>query len=476
MTAPSHEYVLAGKYRLVEEIWAGRMTRVWRALNSDDHEVAVKIIPRPRGEAEIAKRRARFSDEVEAGIALRGPHICQLLDHGEQEQARELGYPGGVFYLVLEYISGGSLRDRLANEPLRPLEDVLLLARALARGLTTAHEHSPVIVHRDIKPENVLLPDGRLELAKLADFGIARSEDGTKITSMTGYGTGTHQYMAPEQFERSWDVDPPADQYSLALLLWECLSGEVPLNEGDFAMTMVSRKRGDSPQALEINGRSAPATMEVLVQALEVDPEDRYATVAELVDHLERAGTQDGLWGNEAEAAELPSGWAICADHRAKGGALWLVANGATEADLARVFGSDIAWRLKEGAPAAGGRDSWWTKSPNISLVSGPSGDSSNTSVLAPSPKRSRPASRRSSDAFMEPMQVSAALAAVIGRGPYPRTVVTKKLWSYIKRNGLQDAKNRRIINADDKLKAVLGGKARINMFEMTKFVSRHLS
>jgi len=82
---------------------------------------------------------------------------------------------------------------------------------------------------------------------------------------------------------------------------------------------------------------------------------------------------------------------------------------------------------------------------------------------------------RKPSAAFMKPMQISSSLSAVIGSGPYPRTEVTKKLWAYIKRNGLQDSKNRRNINADDKLKEVFGGKKQVSMFEMTKLVSKHL-
>jgi upstream activation factor subunit UAF30 len=82
---------------------------------------------------------------------------------------------------------------------------------------------------------------------------------------------------------------------------------------------------------------------------------------------------------------------------------------------------------------------------------------------------------RKPSAAFMKPMQISAALGAVIGGGPYPRTEVTKKLWGYIKKHGLQDNKNRRMINADDNLKVVFGGKKQVSMFDMTKLVSKHL-
>ena len=82
----------------------------------------------------------------------------------------------------------------------------------------------------------------------------------------------------------------------------------------------------------------------------------------------------------------------------------------------------------------------------------------------------------KSNSAFMKPMQVSDELAAVVGKGPMPRSEVTKKIWEYIKKNGLQDQKNKRNINADDKLKVVFGGKGQINMFEMTKLVNGHLS
>ncbi|TFG44889.1 MAG: hypothetical protein E4H41_06490 [Gemmatimonadales bacterium] len=92
-------------------------------------------------------------------------------------------------------------------------------------------------------------------------------------------------------------------------------------------------------------------------------------------------------------------------------------------------------------------------------------------------PKKRKTASKRKpSAAFMKPMKISPALAAVIGAGPYPRTEVTKRLWAYIKKNNLQDAKNRRDINADAKLKVVFGGRGKVNMFEMTKLVSKHLS
>jgi chromatin remodeling complex protein RSC6 len=92
-------------------------------------------------------------------------------------------------------------------------------------------------------------------------------------------------------------------------------------------------------------------------------------------------------------------------------------------------------------------------------------------------PKKKKTATKRKpSAAFMKPMKISATLAAVIGAGPYPRTEVTKKLWQYIKRKGLQDSKNRRDINADDNLRAVFGGRSKVNMFEMTKLVSKHLS
>ena len=94
----------------------------------------------------------------------------------------------------------------------------------------------------------------------------------------------------------------------------------------------------------------------------------------------------------------------------------------------------------------------------------------------APKKAKKAKSARKPNAAFMKPMMVSPALGAVVGNGPMPRSEVTKKIWGYIKKSGLQDAKNRRMINADDKLKVVFGGKAQVNMFEMTKLVNKHLS
>ncbi len=91
-------------------------------------------------------------------------------------------------------------------------------------------------------------------------------------------------------------------------------------------------------------------------------------------------------------------------------------------------------------------------------------------------PKKAKKSGRKPNAAFMKPMNLSSTLAAVIGGGPMPRTEVTKKLWAYIKRNGLQDRVNRRMINGDDKLRTVFGGKSQVSMFDMTKLVSKHLS
>ena len=95
---------------------------------------------------------------------------------------------------------------------------------------------------------------------------------------------------------------------------------------------------------------------------------------------------------------------------------------------------------------------------------------------MAKAKKAKKGKSRKPNAAFMKPMSTSSTLAAVIGSGAMPRTEVTKKLWAYIKRNGLQDKNNRRMINADDKLKVVFGGKSQVSMFDMTKLVSKHLS
>ena len=141
-----------GPFKLIEELADGSSgTTLWRARNSKGEEVALKLIPKPRDEQALRKTKGYFDDEVEAGKTLKGPHIRALLSSGEIADARFLHYRYGAFYLALELVEFGSLRDLLHQRALEA-EEIRDLVVAVARGLVEAHSHEPAICHRDLKP------------------------------------------------------------------------------------------------------------------------------------------------------------------------------------------------------------------------------------------------------------------------------------------------------------------------------------
>lgn len=225
------EELLEGRYRLGECVGRGGMAVVHRAEDLMlDRTVAIKIM---RSGTDGPEAGARTRREMAALAALSHPNLVTLLD------ARIV--PGGPEYLVMEFVDGPSLRDRLDDGPLTPAE-VACVASDLADALDAAHGAG--IVHRDIKPSNVLLaPTGspaRPFRAKLADFGIAQLLDGTRLT-MPGVVLGTPAYVAPEQ-ARGADPAPAADIFALGVVLLECFTGKRPFSNATPAEAIASRQ------------------------------------------------------------------------------------------------------------------------------------------------------------------------------------------------------------------------------------------
>jgi len=362
------EYALdGGKYLLLDHLADGAGdTRIWFATSAQG-DVVVKVIPIPRDPGLLKKKRAYFQDEVECGSSLTGDHILRLLDSGEVQTAKELGHPRGVFYLVFEHIAFGSLRN-LFKKGLVSGQEVADLASSVATGLSTAHEHVPRICHRDLKPENILLPDGRCDLAKIADFGIARAEDGTVITSWGGWA-GTPRYMAPEQFTDSAHVDHRADIYSLGLILWESLTGQVPYDCGDGRMTMESRLAGGSLVPISAGQRTARALTDVLVQALSKNPDLRPSSVIGFAESIADALRRDRVLRTSSEVMDPESiveffeGQGLhVKDNRQFGGALWVMGDESLRPIMTTLLRQGIRFVYKpEGAKATNYRPGWWT-------------------------------------------------------------------------------------------------------------------
>ena len=213
--------VLAGKYRLDAYLSRGGMGSVYRATHLMlEKPVALKVIkPELVGSSEFARR---FQREARAATSLNHPNIVAVYDLGQAED--------GTLYIAMELVDGPSLKDAIQKGgPMDPIRIVRLVRQVLG-ALALAHRHH--IVHRDLKPQNIMLASDRdgNEIAKLVDFGIAKTfDDRTQLTS-TGFAIGTPQYMAPEQASGS-DVDGRSDLYSLGIILYEMLVAEVPFND-----------------------------------------------------------------------------------------------------------------------------------------------------------------------------------------------------------------------------------------------------
>jgi eukaryotic-like serine/threonine-protein kinase len=280
VTMPATEPVLApgtmvgGRYRIVRVVGAGGMGAVYEAQHTDlKKRVAVKTLYDRL--ARLPEARARFLREGEAASRMRHPHIVDVTD---------VGTYGEMPFLVMEYLEGEDLGTLLATERRLSLERALdLLLPAIA---AVAAGHAAGIVHRDIKPQNIFLARGFSGemVPKVLDFGVSKlTGDGDDLVALTGTAAvfGTPAYMSPEQARGAKGVDARTDQYSMAAVLYECVTGR-RAHEGDQPLAVV-RQIGDGvvlPPRLHCP--ELPLVFEqVLLQALSREPADRFATMTE---------------------------------------------------------------------------------------------------------------------------------------------------------------------------------------------------
>jgi serine/threonine protein kinase/WD40 repeat protein len=280
-------------FEILCEVGRGGMGTVYKARQMRlKRVVALKVLRAPV-EAD-PKRRARFRTEAEATARLQHPNIAQLYEIGEQD-----GNP----YLVIEYIEGGSLGDRLRGKPQPPRQAAELIA-SLARAMHYAHELG--VVHRDLKPDNILLQplgdDRKAEpknsstpilttasyTPKITDFGLAKLLETESGLSLSGAVVGTPSYMAPEQAEgKSRMVGPSADIYALGAILYEMLTGRPPF-QGDSLLDVLEQVRKGEPVPPSQLLPKLPRDMETIcLKALAHAPNSRYVSAGALAEDLE---------------------------------------------------------------------------------------------------------------------------------------------------------------------------------------------
>ncbi|MDX6442536.1 MAG: eukaryotic-like serine/threonine-protein kinase, partial [Gaiellaceae bacterium] len=258
--------MIAGRYRLDDVLGRGGMSEVWRAEDLElGRHVAIKLLA-PDADS------ARFDREARAVASLAHPNITQLYDYGESE-----GRP----YMVLEYVPGGTLEERLRSKKALPDEETLAIAAGIAAGL--AHAHARGVVHRDLKPANVLFDEeGR---PKLADFGIARMAAGEGTLTEAGTVLGTAAYISPEQAMGD-PATAASDVYSFGVILYRMLTGRLPF-ESSNPMELVMLHRDATPPPISELRDDAPATLEsTAMAALAKNPADRPPDGAALLAEL----------------------------------------------------------------------------------------------------------------------------------------------------------------------------------------------
>ena len=278
-----------GSYSIVGELGRGGMGRVYKAVHKTLRQVrALKLLN--KSESRHPKVVARFQREARIVAALDHPHIVKVF---EFEQDPEKGY----YYIVMEYVDGGSVSRILKRQGRLPWQQATEIILQVALGLSEMHKHS--LVHRDIKPSNILID--KMGTAKLADLGLARHEGEGADTQLTATGAvmGTIDYMAPEQIVDARQVDIRSDLYALGCTLFHMLAGRVPFPEVTAYQKIQQQINDPIPEVGPLAADVPFQLVMILNRLTEKDPNNRYQSPEELITDLET------LTGEAAQTDDL---------------------------------------------------------------------------------------------------------------------------------------------------------------------------
>jgi eukaryotic-like serine/threonine-protein kinase len=265
--------VLSGRYRLESKLGSGGMSTVYLARDATlERWVAVKVMHREMSDQ--PDQIERFRREARAVAQLSHPNVVAVIDAGED---------GGHPYIVFEYVDGETLKQRIERVGPLPVDEATAYAIEIGRGLLAAHSRR--LVHRDVKPQNVLIDsEGR---AKVTDFGIARSLEADGLTQ-TGRVLGTTDYVSPEQ-AMGRGVDARTDIYSLGVLLYEMLTGEVPFTAETVVGVAMKHVNEPMPDVQKRRPEVSSALAAVVERATAKEPKKRYLDMASCLADLEAA-------------------------------------------------------------------------------------------------------------------------------------------------------------------------------------------
>ncbi|MBF6612366.1 MAG: protein kinase [Chloroflexi bacterium] len=282
--------LLNGRYQLISPVGGGGMALVYKARdNILGRIVAVKVLREQY--ASDAQFVARFKREAQAAANLAHPNIVNVYDVGQD---------GDVYYIVMEYVAGASLKELINSSAPFPIDKAANIAAQILAGLEYAHRSG--LIHRDIKPQNVLItPDGGV---KVTDFGIAKSVSDLGLTE-AGLALGTAHYFSPEQ-ARGERVVPQSDIYAVGVTLYEMLTGRLPF-ESDSAVGLAYKHISEEPPSPRAANPSVPPRLEAIVhKALSKEPTERFSSAAEMEKAL-RALVAGGLQATMAVPVAQPN-------------------------------------------------------------------------------------------------------------------------------------------------------------------------
>ena len=258
---------LGQRFEILAVLGRGGMGTVYRARDLElEEQVAIKTL-RPEFVRD-AGLLERFKDEIRLARRLSDQHIVRTHDFGEW---------GGVYFLTMEYVEGITVREVIDTRGRLGVSSTLAIAAQLARSLAVAHEHG--VIHRDIKPQNLLLDSGGV--LKVMDFGVARLAERTPSATEAGLAVGTPTYMPPEQLLGE-AVDARSDLYAAGVVLYECLTGQTPIQASSVIVLMKKLLTEEARSPAELNPDVPPALASLVLRLLAKEPDARVQTAREL--------------------------------------------------------------------------------------------------------------------------------------------------------------------------------------------------
>ncbi len=407
--------VIDDRYRVLGPLGNGGMGRVYRALDENlGRQVAVKVLWEHHAESEEFVER--FKREARTAAVLHHPNIVSVFD---QARARD-----GADYMVMEYVAGGTLKERIDRNGPLDIEEAADAAIRIAGALEVAHARG--VIHRDVKPQNVFLTEaGDL---KVGDFGIAQAMWMTSMTA-TNLILGTVRYLSPEQ-ALGKPVGPASDLYSLGVALYEMLTGETPYKGESPVAIAMKHVSEPSPSPKDADPRVPEGLNAVVVRLLMKDPAERYGSASELIEALERAKSESMEVVTAPGPAAYPGDARKLREERRRGrrwGLLYRSASTMFVMAAVMVSGA-LGWGELNGVPVgallrgdlSSADDTIWVpeKKAENGIVGGPNGPSG---AQAP---RSEPSSRMA-QSFSETATTPKAPPKRTSQQPPPAQVAT---------------------------------------------------